>query len=1160
MMSSPKVAGRLLKWRFELEGHEIHYRPRTSVKGQIIADLIVERPKEDLLDTPMKNNEELQDPWILFTDGSSCIDGSGAGLIITNPKGMEFTYALRFRFHATNNEAKYEALIASLRIAEQIGVKICKRIKRAASVATMQDNAKENCMVSFQLLHSQLTALSNNDSKGTCIKGGFERAFVALFDQDIQTFTCSMLLNLDQLEKQLDKEEFQETGSTDAFRALMTQFQTNCQKESYGSNDMAHNYYLEEAKKKTQDKNRNLKPKEMPSAKTHHTPNACTQKPKSNNQTSRNWPASKSCEETLKAGWISTGRIFNTAGLKWVLTGKTFTSSTTKVDSEPPNGSNDYITNPNKCDQTLNVNVVPTEMELILEQTQQGISHEVSLLPIIAKKVHQEKVQQEKLKAVKARLNFEHASQYSESGTPSRRRSLKEMIRSRHVYNKSGNPKPRRDHSKLPRKKGPERRTMFKRLEKGVFHRLIDKKKKSIPRELPPAEKCIKDPVKIHNIRQRDGESMEEFVRRYKIECSEVKGAPECMKISRFMHRITNPELIKRLHDKIPKSVDEMMRVTTIFLRGEVAASTRERKKSFSSWKQQEAGQKQNFMKGGFQNQQRSKRRQDMFTFLTKTPKEIMALDKGKFKPHPPMTTLVEKRNASKFYEFHREVGHTTDECIHLKRQIEEMLKAGKLTHLIKKLKQSNGKDQEKAEKEGNLKKGKTTSNTDGEEDGMEGPMIIKAEIGGHFVHCMTRNAAAHNQVTKEKIQVAIHHEYPEQTIAIGSSLTKEGWKELCCRLRRNHDIFAWKPSDMTGVLRHIVEHSLYICEGCPPVRQKKRWKAPERNKAIYEEVEKLVDDGIMKEVHYHSWLSNPVLVKKAGRQLENMCGFQGLKKACLKDGYPLLEIDWKVESLCRIFYVNRTERKRRISHQPGGHQRSRSAVLMTKRNGKQMLIYFVSRALQGPEINYTLMEKLILAVMLSSPEVAGRLLKWRFELEDRLKDNLLDTPMKNKEELLDLWILFIDESSCVDGFRAEANDLVERENRSLGKGIKARLDERIKNWMKEISHVLWAHRTKIKSNNGETPFSLTYGTEAMIPAAIQEAKSKVMMEKYYNTRVRNTSFRPGDLIYQCNEASHAEEGGKLGPKWEGRYEVTKALGKGSYKLRHCNRNILPRT
>ncbi|GJU18359.1 reverse transcriptase domain-containing protein [Tanacetum coccineum] len=116
------VTGRLLKWSFELEEHDIHYRPTMSIKGQILADFIVERPEDDPSDTPMEDEEELP-PWILFTDGSSCIDGSGAGLILTNPEGMEFTYALRFRFDATNNEAEYEALIAGLRIAEQMGIK-----------------------------------------------------------------------------------------------------------------------------------------------------------------------------------------------------------------------------------------------------------------------------------------------------------------------------------------------------------------------------------------------------------------------------------------------------------------------------------------------------------------------------------------------------------------------------------------------------------------------------------------------------------------------------------------------------------------------------------------------------------------------------------------------------------------------------------------------------------------------------------------------------------------------------------------------------------------------------------------------------------------------------------------------------------------------------
>ncbi|GJS19789.1 reverse transcriptase domain-containing protein [Tanacetum coccineum] len=93
-----------------------------SVKGQILADIIVERPEEESPDTLIGEEEELPEPWILFTDGSSCTDDSGAGLILTNPEGMKFTYALRFRFDATNNEAEYEALIARLKIAEQMGV------------------------------------------------------------------------------------------------------------------------------------------------------------------------------------------------------------------------------------------------------------------------------------------------------------------------------------------------------------------------------------------------------------------------------------------------------------------------------------------------------------------------------------------------------------------------------------------------------------------------------------------------------------------------------------------------------------------------------------------------------------------------------------------------------------------------------------------------------------------------------------------------------------------------------------------------------------------------------------------------------------------------------------------------------------------------------
>nr|GEZ80680.1 hypothetical protein [Tanacetum cinerariifolium] len=121
VMSRPDVAGRLQKWSIMLGEHNITYRPRTPIKGQILADFLNEMPGNASQGVSVSVTQE--EPRTLFRDGSSCVDGSGAWLILTNLEGVEFTYALRFQFAASNNEAKYEALIAGLRIATQMGVK-----------------------------------------------------------------------------------------------------------------------------------------------------------------------------------------------------------------------------------------------------------------------------------------------------------------------------------------------------------------------------------------------------------------------------------------------------------------------------------------------------------------------------------------------------------------------------------------------------------------------------------------------------------------------------------------------------------------------------------------------------------------------------------------------------------------------------------------------------------------------------------------------------------------------------------------------------------------------------------------------------------------------------------------------------------------------------
>ncbi|KAJ0480493.1 putative nucleotidyltransferase, Ribonuclease H [Helianthus annuus] len=176
-----------------------------------------------------------------------------------------------------------------------------------------------------------------------------------------------------------------------------------------------------------------------------------------------------------------------------------------------------------------------------------------------------------------------------------------------------------------------------------------------------------------------------------------------------------------------------------------------------------------------------------------------------------------------------------------------------------------------------------------------------------------------------------------------------------------------------------------------------------------------------------------------------------------------------------------------------------------------------------------------------------------------------------------------------------QGNSQVEAVNKSIVDGIKARLGEKRRGWLDELPSILWAHRTIPKTSNGETPFSLVYGSEAVIPAeiglpsprmlsmnlinneeerridldlleerremaAINEAKYKTKLEKYYNSRVRVCTFNPGDYVLRDNEASNAEKPGKLAPKWEGPYVIDAVLGKGAYKLRTINNKEVPQT
>nr|GEZ25849.1 reverse transcriptase domain-containing protein [Tanacetum cinerariifolium] len=142
-------------------------------------------------------------------------------------------------------------------------------------------------------------------------------------------------------------------------------------------------------------------------------------------------------------------------------------------------------------------------------------------------------------------------------------------------------------------------------------------------------KKYVKDPVEIHNIKQRDGETIEDFMKRFKIEIGRMKGAPECMRISGFMHRINNSELTKRLNEHVPKTMEEMMIATISFIRGEAAAASK--KKGYVSWKPQDQSKRHTDKRPDFRGHSRDGRGANRFTPLTRTPKKILAAEANKF-------------------------------------------------------------------------------------------------------------------------------------------------------------------------------------------------------------------------------------------------------------------------------------------------------------------------------------------------------------------------------------------------------------------------------------------------------------------------------------------------------------------------------------------------
>ncbi|GJV82845.1 reverse transcriptase domain-containing protein [Tanacetum coccineum] len=151
--------------------------------------------------------------------------------------------------------------------------------------------------------------------------------------------------------------------------------------------------------------------------------------------------------------------------------------------------------------------------------------------------------------------------------------------------------------------------------------------------------------------------------------------------------------------------------------------------------------------------------------------------------------------------------------------------------------------------------------------------------------------------------QTLVNPAYPDQLVTIEGNLSEECKSQLRMLLKKSMDVFAWEPTDMTGVPKRIIEHPLNINPSIDPVTKKIRVLASDRTQVVTKEVEEWVNAGIIRSVKYPTWIANPVLVKKVDVSWRMCLDFKNLNSTCPKDYYPLPDIDGKIESVVGFWY-----------------------------------------------------------------------------------------------------------------------------------------------------------------------------------------------------------------------------------------------------------------
>jgi ribonuclease HI len=163
VLQKPILSGRLGKWAYALTEYELEYKTLSAVKGQVLADFMVEHGMEEAEVCTVE-----EDVWKLWFDGSVCSHGQGVRCFVMSPSSTTYELCIRLDFRCTNNQVKYEALLSGLEVLAEMGVQRVE-IFGDAKLVIQQINGESQCLDGIL-----------NEYKEECVKAlaNFEKARV----------------------------------------------------------------------------------------------------------------------------------------------------------------------------------------------------------------------------------------------------------------------------------------------------------------------------------------------------------------------------------------------------------------------------------------------------------------------------------------------------------------------------------------------------------------------------------------------------------------------------------------------------------------------------------------------------------------------------------------------------------------------------------------------------------------------------------------------------------------------------------------------------------------------------------------------------------------------------------------------------------------------